>query len=200
MREQWREIAGYEGLYEVSNLGNVRSMERTVAYGKASYVRPSKMMKVTVGKNLYCRVTLTKDAKQTQVYVHRLVAMAFIPNPDNLAEVDHIDANPSNNRCDNLRWVTHSENMRHMFELGRNYDGTANFFTEEAKKKREQNLKKLQKPLADDTGMVYNSLTEAARLIGVTSGALCNALKAHRPCRGRMFRYLDKTNGMVVDE
>lgn len=100
MKEIWRDIAGYEGIYQVSNMGRVKSSKNK--YEK--FLKP-----VTCGG--YQRVRLCKNGNEKMKYVHRLVACAFIENSRNLNEVDHIDRNKANNRVDNLRWVTHSENI-----------------------------------------------------------------------------------------
>ena len=100
--EKWVRIPKYEDLYIVSNYGNVKSLRS----GKILKPRRSG------GFNgpTYLRVTLCKDKVQTQYNIHRLVAMCFVPNPDNKPEVDHIDRNPFNNYSGNLRWTTRIEN------------------------------------------------------------------------------------------
>ena len=178
--EEWRDVVGYEGLYQVSNFGRVRSLERKISYGNTQYTKRAMNMKVTVGKNLYCRVTLTKDGKQSQVYVHRLVAEAFLPNPDNLPEVDHIDANPSNNNLSNLHWVSHKENMDHMIELGRNYDGSENLKHDGPKR-----------AVVRNDGKRYDSLLAAAKDLGYKTNFVIwsNLNGKTKSCRGYTFRY-----------
>ncbi len=90
--EIWKHIAGYEGLYWVSNLGRVKNAE--------------KVLKLTPNKKGYQRVGLHKNGKIKTVYVHRLVAEAFVPNNNNLPQVNHKDENKSNNNADNLEWCT----------------------------------------------------------------------------------------------
>lgn len=99
--EIWKDIEGYEDLYEVSDEGRVRNKKtgRILKPGKDSCGYP--------------QVILCKDGTTRSFSVHRLVAKAFIPNPDNKPEVDHIDKNRSNNNVDNLRWVNHQENIDH---------------------------------------------------------------------------------------
>lgn len=108
MVEQFNRVQGYNGKYLVSNLGRVKSLKRNI------------ILKVdTQNKMGYERVTLSKGGNTLRYSVHRLVAEAFLPNPDNKPHINHIDNNPSNNRVDNLEWCTHSENMIHAHEQGR---------------------------------------------------------------------------------
>ena len=92
--EVWKDIAGYEGLYKVSNLGRVKSFKQ----GKERIMKP---VYDTCG---YLRVGLSKNGKQKFCSIHRLVAQAFIPNPDKLTQINHKDENPSNNNVTNLEW------------------------------------------------------------------------------------------------
>lgn len=103
--EIWKDIEGYEGLYEISNLGRVKSLPRNTTKGGIKTVYKS-------GKSSYYKVLLCKNGKQKQPTIHRLLASAFIPNPDNKPQVDHINGDKTDNRIENLRWVTKSENSR----------------------------------------------------------------------------------------
>lgn len=108
-------IKGYEGLYEISDTGIVRSLDRELL-GKDGYTYPYKgrILRTNLNKQvIYPQVRLWKDNKGTWFYIHRLVAQAFIPNPNNLPEVNHIDGNKTNNHVSNLEWVTSSENSFH---------------------------------------------------------------------------------------
>lgn len=114
MEEKWRDIAGYEGLYQISNLGRVKSL---------NYARQHKssIKSLQVKSNGYVKVDLKHNGKLSSMNVHRLVAKAFIPNPGNKSDVNHIDGNKENNRLDNLEWATRSENMYHCKKvLGKN--------------------------------------------------------------------------------
>lgn len=101
--EIWKDIDGYDGLYQISNLGNVRSLK----FGKI------KLLKQINDKYGYKKVDLYKDRKTKTCKIHRLVAQAFIPNPNNLPEVNHKDENKSNNCVDNLEWCDRKYNMNY---------------------------------------------------------------------------------------
>lgn len=110
----WRDIAGYEGMYLVSDEGEIISLPRTVLCGRKTINRRAKLLKPHLrgkGRLLYPAVTLSKDGESKSFSIHRLVADAFIPNPDGLPEVNHKDENPLNNRADNLEWCTHQYNI-----------------------------------------------------------------------------------------
>ena len=119
MKEIWKPINGYEGIYEVSNLGNVRSVDRVVKQMHnggvvCNHKYRGKVLKGGKDQNGYRHLILcNKDRKRKTALVHRLVAEAFIPNPDSLPQVNHLDENKLNNRVDNLEWTTHKENTQY---------------------------------------------------------------------------------------
>lgn len=123
--EKWRDCVGYEGLYQVSNYGNVRSLDKLV-WNRFEYIhRQGKLMKTNVDKYGYVRVVLCKKGHRTNEQIHRLVALAFLDNPNNLPQVNHKDTNKQNNFVDNLEWCTNLCNMHHAFEnIDFNYDTT----------------------------------------------------------------------------
>ena len=106
MIEEWRPIEGYEGLYEVSNIGRVRSVDRF-------YYRlhKGKVLSPTKDRYGYLTVTLNCNGKSKTIKIHRLVAQAFLPNPDNLPQVNHKDEDKTNNNVDNLEWCTAKYNV-----------------------------------------------------------------------------------------
>lgn len=124
MTEEWKAIEGYEGYYEVSSLGAVRSVPRTIRNGKTgkgSIRRISaRIMKQHLsGKNRdYRSISLHRDCAPKTHNVHSLVAVAFVPNPENLPEVNHKDTNKDNNQADNLEWCTRQFNCRHAITNG----------------------------------------------------------------------------------
>jgi hypothetical protein len=109
MQEIWKDIVGYEGLYQVSNFGRVYSIEKDMFFSCGAKCK----------NNNYVHVILYKDGMPKQHCVHRLVAQAFIPNPDNLPIVHHIDTNKKNNCVNNLQWCTQKENVTHCIESGK---------------------------------------------------------------------------------
>ena len=113
MKEIWKDIEGYEGLYQVSNIGRVRSLDRCVERnGGISFIKGRILKPARCGRQCnYWFVGLSKNGKVKQHYIHRLVAQAFIPNPENLPEVNHKDERPENNCVDNLEWCTALYNL-----------------------------------------------------------------------------------------
>lgn len=131
MKEEWLPVGGYEGLYEVSNLGRVRSVERyifdhgleTERYVPSTVLKPWRSSHKTKDHVYYQMVTLCRNGKIKRVGVHRLVAKAFIPNPLNKPQINHIDGNPQNNNVKNLEWVTNGENSQHAYDNNLNQEG-----------------------------------------------------------------------------
>ena len=104
--EEWKNVKGFEGLYQISNYGRVKSLK----YNKSSKI---KIMKVHQDKDGYIQVKLSKEAKQYTFKVHRLVATHFLENPDLKSEVNHINEIKDDNKVTNLQWVTPKENSNH---------------------------------------------------------------------------------------
>lgn len=129
--EIWKDIIGYEHLYQVSNHGNVKALKRTIINknGKPQ-AYPERMLKLDKLKRqhglAYLRVTLCKEHTTKKYQVHRLVATHFVDNVSSKDTVNHIDNNPSNNHYSNLEWCTHSENMLHAQKQGRLFISQSN--------------------------------------------------------------------------
>lgn len=121
--EIWKPVVGYEGLYEVSSLGRVRSLDRDSVFAnkKTGVIRRTHrgrlLTPVYDGRGLYKHVNLRKNGVAVSRNVHRLVAIAFVPNPNNLPEVNHIDEDKTNNAASNLEWCDHLYNNRYGTKL-----------------------------------------------------------------------------------
>lgn len=113
--ETWKAVVGYEGLYDVSDTGKVRSLERLTSAGRRGIGRELRQYLLPCG---YFEVLLSNDGKIKHKRVHRLVADAFCEKTDGRNEVNHIDGNKQNNSADNLEWVTRSENVKHAYRNG----------------------------------------------------------------------------------
>ena len=119
MKEIYKDLVGFEGYYEVSNLGNVKRKKNKTIYkdGRNAYFSETVLKKATTKKG-YEMVYLSVKSKKHSKLVHRLIANTFIPNPLNKKTVNHIDCDKKNNRVDNLEWLTNKENMKHAFDNG----------------------------------------------------------------------------------
>jgi hypothetical protein len=118
--EIWKDIENYEGYYQISNFGKVRSLDRHVnnkIKNKFSFLKGI-ILKTTLDKDGYQKIGLRKCGKRNYFRICRLVAQAFIPNPDNKPQTNHINGIKNDDNIDNLEWVNQSENQIHAFKLG----------------------------------------------------------------------------------
>lgn len=121
MDEVWKDITGYEGRYAVSNLGRVKTIPHRVSNHTGTKLLKERILKPNVLAKGYLQLSLSdKDYKRRMFQVHRLVAMMFVPNPNNYPQVNHIDCNKQNNRVDNLEWCNNSMNQLHAYRMGLN--------------------------------------------------------------------------------
>lgn len=123
--EEWRDIAGYEGVYQVSNQGRVKSLARTVmganCHGNQARHLKERILKCTIGGKGYLMCGLYASGRVRHVTVHALVAEAFLENPDNLPLVRHLNDKKTDNRASNLAWGTYGDNAQDAVRNGRNY-------------------------------------------------------------------------------
>ena len=180
----WVNIDGYDGRYQVSESGQVRSVDWVVINKRGiKQVFKGKMLKPTVNALGYYTVTLTKDGRGKPVLLHRIIAKAFIPNPLGYNEINHIDENKLNNSIGNLEWCTHLHNVRH---------GTA---IERA------SLRKINNPatsnivaqISNNGAIVayYPSVREASRVVGIHPNSIIRCCRGERKTTGGFhWRYV----------
>ena len=161
--EKWRPVVGYEGLYEVSDCGRVKSLRRGI------------IMKLQKNQDGYPTVGLSRDGKFQVKTVHRLVALAFLDNPNNYPEVNHIDEVKQNNCVKNLEWCTHKHNLTCGTVLQRN---------------EESNLRR--RFVCVETGKVYKSQRRCAEEFGVCRVQITQVLSGRRKsAKGFHFEFID---------
>ena len=127
--EIWKDIEGYEGLYQVSSEGRIKSLARYIKNNLCGELyKEEKIKKITYNPKLkYGVIGLSYNGNNKQEYIHRIVAKTFIPNPNNLPEVNHKNGLKHDNRVENLEWNTHNENIQHSINvLGNRQDGEYN--------------------------------------------------------------------------
>ena len=162
----WKDIKGYEGIYQVDEYGNVKSLQRTRT-GKAGGVVPvpERMLKQRTDKDGYKEVALSKDGLIKFYRVHRLVAEAFLSNPNNYPVINHKDEDPANNYVENLEWCTLQYNVQYsVYKVSRRI--TCN-------------------------GVEYPSINECGRCVGIDSHSIRHCLKTGKPYKGLWtFKYI----------
>lgn len=173
--EVWKDVPGYEGKYQISDHGRVKSLPRRKGRG-VGYAVEEHILRHSVNNRGYCNIVLCKDGKTRTFALHRLVAENFVANPSNLPEVDHKDRNQENNHASNLRWVTRSEN---------NYN-------------RENGIP----VICVETGRVFSSSIEAERELGLCASgitACCRNRPHHKTCGGYHWKYKLTEKGSVLN-
>lgn len=168
---EWKPVVGYEGLYEVSNYGQVKNV---------------KTQKVLMPRNStsYSLVALFDKGKRKDVKVHRLVAKSFLPNPENKPQVNHKDGNKVNNHLSNLEWCTNSENQKHAYKTG------LRIVTDYQKEIIKISVSKAHsKPVIDmQTGIKYSSLIEGCIKVNINPSTANKQI--HRKSKNQRFKYI----------
>ena len=177
--EIWKAVKGFEGLYEVSNLGRVKSLERRLqitSKNRKPYkkITSEKILKQYVDRYRYMKVVLYKNNKAHYFTVHRLVASAFVENTCKKNAVDHIDCNRKNNHANNLRWVTTKENQMYSHKLGR----------------QKWNAKPIVAINSLGERFYFDSQREAAQTIGVNQSNVARCINGQKnSVKGWKFEY-----------
>jgi hypothetical protein len=159
MEEFFKDIEGYEGLYQVSNLGRVKSL---IYRG----IKRDKVLKAGVDTQGYLSVNLYKSGKCKSKNVHRLVALAFVPNPDKKAQVNHINALKEDNCVNNIEWSTPSENIRHAINKGLMNN----------QRKRTKDSQSIP-VINTKTGVIYESIKTASKANSISKSYLSQILR-----------------------
>lgn len=181
--EEWRPIKDYEGLYEVSNMGRVKSY-----HGKEKILKPWK------NSSGYLYVVLSKNNKSKTITIHRLVALHFVDGWFEGAHVDHIDTNRENNIWTNLRWVTYKGNMNNELtkeRLSKAHKGKQH--TEETKKKMSEAKKHISKKVyCIELDKVFNSITEVSKELNINKGSISKVCRGiYKQIKGYHFIYYE---------
>lgn len=182
--EQWKDVVGFEGIYQVSDKGSVKRIgmyrnQRKSWPSTGKLLRPANNSKDV---NSYKFVNLSSNNKTKMSYVHRLVAIAFLPNPENLPSVNHIDGDRANNCVDNLEWASYADNNVHSIKiLGR------------VTKNKSDSKVVLQFDLNRNLIKEFPSFREAERQTGITGiDKVCAGVQFRKSAGGFIWEYRDK--------
>ena len=180
MSEEWGDVVGYEGLYQVSDQGRVKSLERKVSHWRGGErIQKERILKPDVSQDGYLRVGLYAGGKRKWFRVHRLVCEAFHDNPDNKSDVNHINEDKADNRAVNLEWCTAKENNNH---------GTRN---ERSAKNRSKSVG--QYTLDGDLVKVWQSTNEVERQTGFSHGYICKSANGkYKQAYGFIWKYIER--------
>ena len=168
--EEWRDVPGYEGFYQISSLGRLRSLDRKSCNGKNL---KGKILANTLDAKGYLVNCLCKDFKKKHFRRHQLVALAFIPNDDSQLEINHIDGNKLNNMVGNLEWITHKENCLHAWETG---------LTKPPPAETPKSI--VQMTLHGKVIQEFQSIKIAAEATSIFDGDICKCCKGKRKTAG----------------
>lgn len=166
METIWKDIKGYEGLYQISNTGEIYSC------------RSKKILKQTVDKKGYKRICLYLNGNIKNFQVHRLIAIAFIPNPNNYPIINHKDENPLNNEVDNLEWCTYKYNN--------NYMNRNKKLSKSLKGKSTLGEKAYRKVICITTLKIFNSIKEASLFYNCNKNSICMVCRGERNFSGKL--------------
>lgn len=189
--ETWKPIKGYEGLYEVSTLGNVRSVDRYVMNGNRCCLLKGKPRKPYFISTGYLMADLFKNGQGKKYLIHRLVAEAFTPNPKNLPCIDHINTIKTDNRVENLKWCSYKENSNNPLTREHNKNRPKEVYEKILATKRKKQSCHCEIPVyyIDEQGkkISFKSMSEAQRQTNVHHFSISLSIKKKRPISGRQW-------------
>lgn len=187
--EQWKHIKGYELLYDISNYGRVKSLEKKSIMNNRTY--HTKILKCHIDTKKYLDVDLSRNGESHRKRIHRLVAEAFIPNLNNLPQINHKDCNKWNNRVDNLEWCNNSENQQHAFKNGLN-----------SRKKYGESPRAKKINQYDLSGVLIKTWDSVIRIKeekGYSDGFICQCCKGkYKKAYNYIWKYAEEDNGMEI--
>lgn len=170
-QEIWKDIIGYEGLYQVSSLSRVKRVQREVYHPlNGTYIRKELMKQPYINKKGYCIVGLSNNGVKVNMKLHRIVASAFIPNPNNYPQINHKNGNKSDNRVVNLEWCTGKHNIQHAVKNGlKPVTDRQRKSASDMMKKKVGGLNYAAKLVVNiESGIFYDTTKEAAESISKT--------------------------------
>lgn len=183
--EVWKDVVGYEGLYQVSNLGRVKMLPRKVLANKSIKNIKEHILKQTISKKGYLYVDFWVNNKVKRFAVHRLVLSAFLGNSEISLECNHKNENRSDNRLDNLEWLTHRENL--------NYGNRTNKQKQKMLNHPSLSLPVIQYNMVGQYIAEYKSLREAGRVLGFSFSCIKECCKGRcKSTHGYIFKYKNK--------
>ena len=184
--EIWKDIKGYEGVYQISNTGLVKSLSRALIRGRGGlYILPEKLLKIKVNRGGY-QVVHLRTNKNWYPTVHKLVAEAFIPNPENKQTVNHINGVKTDNKVENLEWATHSEQVIHAIATGLYKQPDISLYTKRGSenpisKIKEEDIPEIKK--LRESGMTYREIGEKYN-IGIS--------QVFRICKNQSWEWMNE--------